>query len=122
MQLPKAEEQLMRYLWTLEKAFMKDLLDSYPEPKPVSTTVSTLLKRLIDKRFIAYNVFGNSRQYVPLVSKREYFTFHVSGLIRNFFNDSSAEFASFFAREADLSAAQLEELKKIVEQEINKKK
>ena len=48
MQLSKSEEQLMQYLWKLERAFMKDLLDAYPEPKPANTTVATLLKRMID--------------------------------------------------------------------------
>ena len=46
MQLSKTEEDLMNYLWKLEKAFMKDLLDAYPEPKPATTTIATLLKRM----------------------------------------------------------------------------
>ena len=29
MQLTKTEEDLMNYLWKLEKAFRKDLLDAY---------------------------------------------------------------------------------------------
>ena len=48
-QLTNAEEQLMEHLWQLEKAFMKDLLEAFPEPKPKTTTVATLLKRMIDK-------------------------------------------------------------------------
>lgn len=122
MQLPKAEEQLMQYLWTLEKAFMKDLLDSYPEPKPATTTLSTLLKRMGDKGFVDYVVFGNSRQYFPLISKADYFSKHVKGLIRNFFDNSSAQFASFFTQETNLSSSELEELKKIVDEQIQKKK
>ncbi len=54
-QLSNAEEQLMEHLWKLEKAFMKDLLEAYPHPKPATTTVATLLKRMIDKKFVAYN-------------------------------------------------------------------
>ncbi len=122
MQLTKAEEQLMQYLWTLEKAFMKDLLDSYPEPKPATTTLSTLLKRMGDKGFVDYIVFGNSRQYFPLMSKSDYFSKHVKGLIKNFFDNSSSQFASFFTRETNLTTAELEELKKIVEAQIQEKK
>jgi predicted transcriptional regulator len=33
-QLTNAEEQLMEHLWKLEKAFMKDLLESFPEQSP----------------------------------------------------------------------------------------
>ena len=121
MQLSKTEEDLMNYLWTLEKAFMKDLLDAYPEPKPATTTVATLLKRMTDKGFIDYNRFGNSREYYPLVKKTAYFSKHVNGLIKNFFNDSSSQFASFFTKETNLTKEELEDLKTLIDLEIKKK-
>lgn len=122
MQLSNSEEQLMQHLWKLEKAFMKDLLEAYPEPKPATTTVATLLKRMIDKKFVAYNEFGNSREYFPLVQKTDYFSKHVNGLIKNFFNNSASQFASFFTTETDLTHNELEELQKIIDKEIQKKK
>ena len=122
MQLSNSEEQLMEHLWQLEKAFMKDLLEAYPKPKPATTTVATLLKRMIDKKFVAYNEFGNSREYYPLVKKTDYFSKHVNGLISNFFNNSASQFASIFTNENKLSAAELEEIKKIIDSEIQKKK
>jgi predicted transcriptional regulator len=121
-QLTNAEEQLMEHLWKLEKAFMKDLLEAFPEPKPKTTTVATLLKRMIDKDFVAYTEFGNSREYFPLVKKTDYFSKHVNGLIKNFFNDSASQFASFFTTETNLSEKELEELKKIVDRAIQNKK
>ncbi len=99
---------------------MKDLLDAYPEPKPATTTVATLLKRIADKGFIAYKSFGRSREYYPLVKKKDYFSNHVRGLIKNFFNDSPTQFASFFAQETDLSKTELEDLKKLIDKEIKK--
>jgi predicted transcriptional regulator len=122
MQLSNSEEQLMEHLWTLKTAFMKDLLEAYPNPKPANTTIATLLKRMIDKKFVAYNEFGNSREYYPLVKKEDYFSKHVNGLIKNFFNDSASQFASFFTRETNLSQNELEELKKIIDVELQKKK
>ena len=122
MQLSNSEEQLMQHLWKLEKAFMKDLLEAYPEPKPATTTVATLLKRMTDKKFVAYNEFGNSREYYPLVKKTDYFSKHVNGLIKNFFNNSASQFASFFTTETDLTQNELEELQKIIDKEIQKKK
>lgn len=122
MQLSNSEEQLMQHLWKLEKAFMKDLLEAFPEPKPATTTVATLLKRMIDKKFVAYNEFGNSRQYYPLVKKTDYFSKHVNGLIKNFFNNSASQFASFFTNETDLSASELKELQKIINKKLKKKK
>lgn len=122
MQLSNAEEQVMELLWKMEKAFMKDLLEAYPKPKPASTTIATLLKRMIDKKFVAYNEFGNSREYYPLVKKSDYFSKHVNGLIRNFFDNSASQFASFFTTETNLSEKELEELKKIIDIQLQKKK
>ena len=121
MQLSKTEEQLMQHLWKLERAFMKDLLDAYTDPKPATTTIATLLKRMSDKGFVAYNLYGKSREYYPLVKKKDYFSKHVNGLIKNFFNDSAPQFASFFTKETNLSKDELESLKEIIDNEIKKK-
>ncbi len=121
MNLSQTEEELMQYLWKLEKAYMSDLLDEYPEPKPAPTTVATLLKRMHEKGFIEYTQRGRSREYFPLVKKTDYFGKHVRGLISKFFNNSSAQFASFFASETDLSEKELNELKSIIEKEIERK-
>jgi predicted transcriptional regulator len=121
MPLSKSEEELMNILWKRKKAFMKDLLDAYPEPKPATTTIATLLKRMQDKGFVAYKSLGRSREYYPLVKKKDYFSKHVNGLIKNFFNDSPAQFASFFAQETDLSKTELEALKELIDNELKKR-
>lgn len=121
MQLSNSEEQLMQILWKQEKAFMKDLIEAYPEPRPAITTVATLLKRMQDKNFVDYKQLGRSREYFPLVRKKDYFSKHVNGLIKDFFNDSASQFASFFTKETNLSKKELEELKKVIDQEIKSK-
>jgi BlaI family penicillinase repressor len=122
MQLTKTEELLMEHLWKFERVFLKDLIEALPPPKPASTTVATLLKRMQDKGFVAYRLFGNSREYYPLIKKTDYFSKQVNGIIKNFFNDSAAQFGSFFAKDANLTTEQLEELRQVIEAEINKKK
>lgn len=122
MHLSKAEEQLMEIIWKDEKIFMKDIINSYSEPKPATTTISTLLKRIQDKGFVGYKVFGNSREYYPLVKKVDYFTKHVKGIIKNYFNNSPMQFASFFTTATDLTFGELEDLKEIVKQEIKRKR
>ncbi|MGW9685169.1 BlaI/MecI/CopY family transcriptional regulator [Flagellimonas sp. 2504JD1-5] len=121
MSLSKSEEELMNIIWKQKKAFMKDLLDAYPEPKPATTTVATLLKRMIDKGYVAYKSFGRSREYYPLVKKQDYFSKQVKGLIKNFFNDSPSQFASFFTKETDLSKEELESLRTLIDDQIKKK-
>ena len=120
MKLSKTEEELMNHLWKKEKAFMKELLECYGEPKPAPTTIATLLKRMTDKGFVGYTLFGKSRQYFPLVEKSNYFSKHVNGLIKNFFNDSASQFASFFTKETELSQEELKELRKIIDSQIKK--
>ena len=121
MALSKSEEQVMELIWKQKKVFMKDLIELYPEPKPATTTIATLLKRMQDKGFVAYKLFGNSREYYALVNKTDYFSKHVKSLIKTFFDDSPMQFASFFTTATDLTSTQLEDLKKIVDQEIERK-
>ncbi|RXG18521.1 putative transcriptional regulator [Leeuwenhoekiella aestuarii] len=122
MSLSNAEEQLMQILWKQEKAFMKDLIEAYPEPRPATTTIATLLKRMQDKNFVNYVQYGRSREYFPLVRKKDYFSKQVNGMIKNFFNDSAAQFASFFTKETDLSQKELEDLKKLIDERLKSKK
>lgn len=121
MQLSKSEEELMNIIWKQKKAFMKDLLSAYPEPKPATTTIATLLKRMTDKGFVDYKNYGRSREYYPLVKKKDYFSKHVNGLIKNFFNDSASQFASFFTQETNLTKEELEDLKALIDNELKKK-
>ena len=76
---------------------------------------------MTDKGFVAYKSVGKSRKYYPLVKKKDYFSKHVNGLIKNFFNDSATQFASFFTKETNLSKEELEELKQLIDNELNKK-
>jgi len=122
MRLSKSEEQLMELIWKHGKVFMKDLLESYPDPKPATTTIATLLKRMQDKGFVAFTLYGNSRQYYPLVDKAAYFSKHVKGIIKSYFDDSPMQFASFFTRSTNLTTSELEELRRIVDQEIKRKR
>ena len=122
MPLSKTEEQLMEYLWNQEKAFLKDLIDAFPDPKPAATTVATLLKRMTEKGFVGYKLYGNSREYHPMVKKSDYFSKQMKGMIKNSFNDSVLQFASFFTKTSNLSASELKELRKIIDNEIEKKK
>ncbi|MGB3590144.1 MAG: BlaI/MecI/CopY family transcriptional regulator [Nonlabens sp.] len=119
MKLSKTEEELMNHLWKLEKAFMKDIIAAYDDPKPAPTTIATLIKRMTTKGFVGYQLFGKSREYYPLVKKTKYFSTHVNGLIKNFFNDSASQFASFFTKETELSTEELKELREIIDRQIN---
>lgn len=120
--LTKAEEQVMRYLWKLQKAFLKDVVEMFPEPKPAPTTVATVIQVLVKKGFAGFKKYNKMNEYYPVISKSDYFSSQLRTLIGNFFNGSRTDFASFFTNNEDLDLSELQEIKKIVEEEINRKK
>ena len=118
-ELTKAEEQVMQFLWKIDKGFLKDIADQFSEPKPAYTTVATVIRVLVKKGFIGYNTYGKINEYYPLVTKNDYFRNHVKTIITNYFHGSAPEFASFFANE-QLKLSELEEIKKMIEEKIDK--
>jgi predicted transcriptional regulator len=117
-ELTKAEEQIMQYLWKLEKAFMKDIVEQFPEPRPAYTTVSTVVRVLVKKGVIGYDTFGKVNQYYPLITKRGYFKNHFKGMLGSFFNGSTTKFASWFTESKQFDLSELEEIKQLVEEKI----
>lgn len=118
IKLTDSEKVLMDILWEKKKIFMKDILEAYPEPKPAATTIATLLKRMQNKELVGYTLYGNSREYYPMVEKGDYFKEEMTSMIDRFFNSSVAQFASFFTSNARLSQKQLKELRDIIDEQI----
>lgn len=112
----------MKHLWKLEKAFMKDLVEEFPQPRPAYTTIATVLTRMIEKGYVGYKQYGKVREYYPALKKADYFVKHFNSIVKDFFNNSTSQFASFFTSKSDLSLEELEALKKLVETQIQKKK
>ena len=121
-ELTKAEEEIMAILWHLENAFVQDILAEYPEPKPAYNTVSTLIRILVDKGFVDYEQLGRSHRYFPKVKKEDYKKDYLNSMLGRFFDNSYKNLVNFFSDTDDLSVAELEELKKIIEHKMEKKK
>ena len=121
-ELTKAEEQIMQELWKLEKAFVKDIIEELPEPKPAYNTVSTIVRILERKGFVGHNAFGKTHQYFPLINKKEYTKGFMNGFLKNYFSNSMKNLVSFFAKDKSLTIKEMEELKKLLELEIEKQK
>ena len=109
-QLTKAEEQVMQYLWEIEKGFLKDILELFPEPKPHTNTVSTILKVLKEKDFVDYEVHGRQHQYFPLISKERYSGKSMKSLVKNYFEGSYKNAVSFLVEKNVMSVEDLEML------------
>lgn len=108
--LTKAEEQVMLVLWQLKQGFLKDIMDQMPEPKPHSNTIATILKILIEKGFVDYEVQGRNNLYKPRMGKTEYGKKSINQLVKGYFEGSAAKLVSQFVNDNKLSREELEAL------------
>jgi len=116
--LTNTEEHVMRILWDLGKAFVKDIIARYPLPKPPYNTISSVVRILEKKGFVSHHTYGNTYQYFPKVSREDYKKFYMKDALKNYFGDSVQNLVSFFAREEDID---IQELQTLIEQ-IKKEK
>ena len=114
--LTNKEEEIMHILWKLEKAFVKEVMAEITEETPHYNTLSTIIRNLEDKGYVAHNAFGNTHQYYPIVSMEEYRKRFMKTAIENYFNSSYKNLVSFFAEEQKISADELREILHIIEQ------
>lgn len=110
--LTKAEEQIMQALWKLERAFLREIVDALPEPKPHHNTVATILKILIEKEFVGAEVFGRMHRYFPRISKETYSRSTIKNVVKKYFGGSFSDVVSFMVKENNLSVEDLELLVK----------
>jgi BlaI family transcriptional regulator, penicillinase repressor len=120
--LTKAEEEVMQVLWKLKKGFVKDILEHFEDPKPAYNTVSTIVRILQEKGFVTHKAYGRTHEYYPVVSKNEYSKSHLSTFVNAYFSNSFEKMVSFFAKEKSISLQEMEEIMKIMENEVNKQK
>lgn len=111
-ELTKAEEQVMQILWDMERGFVKDLLEKFPEPRPAYNTVSTICRILETKGFVGHKSYGKSHQYHPLVSREDYTRDYLNNMVDSYFGNSIEQLVSFFSRQ---NKVDMKEADKIIE-------
>ena len=119
-ELTRAEEQIMHVLWDLNKAFVKDVIDELPEPKPAYNTVSTIIRILETKGFVEHEAFGKSHRYFPAVSKEDYKSFATEKLLTGYFSNSVESMFSFFVEEKKIDLKEADEILKMIDKLKNK--
>ena len=117
--LGKREEQIMQVVWQLEKAFIKEIIDELPEPKPHYNTIATMVKILADKGFLHAEKIGNTYQYSPLVQLAEYRKQDVSTIKQKYFGNSFTKMIAHFAKEENLTNEEIDELVNIIKSQKN---
>jgi BlaI family transcriptional regulator, penicillinase repressor len=120
--LTKAEEQVMQVLWKLDKAFLGQITDAMPTPKPHQNTVATILKILVEKEFVGLTVLGRNHEYYPIVSKEEYSKGKMKQIVKGYFEGSFSNVVSFMVKERNISVGELEKLLDQIKKQQTKKK
>jgi BlaI family transcriptional regulator, penicillinase repressor len=120
--LTKAEEQVMQVLWKLGAAFLRDIVDEMPNPKPHQNTVATLLKILVEKEFVSITVIGRQHQYAAIVSKEDYSKKTIRQMVKGYFEGSFSNVVSFMVKENNISIEELESLLHHIKKQQNQKK
>jgi len=121
-ELTKAEEQVMQILWSIKKGFVNDILHEISDPKPAYNTVSTIVRILEKKGFVSYKAYGKTHEYFPLVSKDEYTKGFFGSFMKNYFSNSYTALASFLTNDKSISLSEMEDIKVLMEKEIEKQK
>lgn len=117
--LTNKEEEIMQVLWKLKKAFVKEVVLELPKPRPHYNTVSTVIRKMEDKGYVKHETFGNTHRYYPLISIDDYRKSYLTNATQNYFENSYKNVVSFFAKEEKISADELREIIKIIENKNN---
>lgn len=112
--LTKREEEIMQILWTLNKAFISEIIDGFPAnakgEKPHYNTVATIVKILRKKAFVDYKKVGNMYQFYPLIEKDDYQQKAVGDVVKGYFDNSFRKMVAYFAKEEKISSEELEDI------------
>lgn len=113
-ELTKAEEQVMQILWDLQEGCVRDVISKFPEPKPASTTVATVIRILENKGFVSHKTYGSSNMYFPSVTKADYARNSMKNFVLKYFENSYCRMVSFFAKDGELSIEELEKIRQLI--------
>ena len=113
--LTTKEEEIMNLFWEKGPLFVKELLSFYDDPKPHFNTLSTIVRGLEEKGYLAHKAYGNSYQYYATVSREDFSTGTLKGVISKYFNNSFLNAVSSLVREENISVDELKELIRQVE-------
>ena len=111
--LTAKEEEVMGYFWEKGPLFVKQLLEFYEAPRPHFNTLSTIVRGLEEKGYLAHTAYGNTYQYYAIVSADDFKRRTLKGIISKYFNNSYLSVVSSLVKEEKIS---VEELKRLIEE------
>ncbi|HIZ01522.1 MAG TPA: BlaI/MecI/CopY family transcriptional regulator [Candidatus Bacteroides merdipullorum] len=114
--LTAKEEEAMALFWEKGPLFVKEMLTFYADPKPHFNTLSTVVRGLEEKGFVAHKTFGNTYQYYATVTRDDYRRGTLRGVVSKYFDNSYLGVVSSLVQEEKISVEELKQLIKQVEE------
>jgi predicted transcriptional regulator len=115
--LTPLELKVMNILWSLKKGFVKDIISQWPDdPLPAYNTVSTIVRILEKKGFVAHESFGRSHQYLPALTRGRYQKRLLRNVMDNVFSGSLTGMVSSLLDQNSVSEHELQALKDLIEE------
>lgn len=113
-ELTRAELEVMQILWRKGRGVVHDFLEEFEKPRPAYNTVSTIVRILEKKGFVDHKAYGKTHEYFPTVSKEEYTSRYMKGVLNNFFDGSLSRLVSFFSDNKSISVEETDEILKML--------
>ncbi len=113
--LTNKEEEIMKILWQLKKAFVKEIMAEIEGDIPHYNTLSTIVRNLEEKNYVSHEAFGNTHRYYPLISKEDYRKKYINTTLADYYDNSYKSMVSFFAKEDKISVKELKEIIDLIE-------
>lgn len=113
-ELTRAEEQIMKVMWQLDKCFVKDIIEQLPDPRPAYNTVSTIVRILETKGFVDHKAYGKTHEYFPIITKEQYSSFATEKLVEGYFENSFSSLFSFFSQKGKIDVKEADEILKMI--------
>ena len=102
--------EIMQIVWECESCFVNDILAQMPEPKPAYNTVSTIVRILETKGYLAHKAYGRSHEYYPIVDRESYTRDYMTNVLNNFFGGSASRMVSFLSSNKSISLEEADEI------------
>ena len=114
-ELTPAELEIMQILWDRESAFVNAILAVLPDPKPAYNTVSTIVRILEQKGYLAHKAYGRSHEYYPIIDRESYTKDFMVNVLNNFFGGSASRMVSFLSSNESISLEETDEILKLLQ-------
>lgn len=113
--LTEKESEIMTMLWQDGPLTVRQMLERYEDPKPHFNTISTTVRILEDKGYVAHEANSTAFRYYAIADIADFRERSLAQLIKNYFNNSYRSAVSALVAEEKISVEDLREIIEMVE-------